>query len=165
MACADVDMVVYEDDDALSRPGQSMQPLIQYYQATEVIPDEEGPLHKLLQKQPAVLGCLQIVSGLFSFGLGILFAATQDMKQSLFTLFRISHLTGVLFIVAGFLSNLLSKYPALLSVSRNINCGCIIVAAFATCLISIDLARWNPENDLHLRVRPCPAYKHDTLLL
>ncbi|KAM7383577.1 hypothetical protein PAMP_003216 [Pampus punctatissimus] len=93
-----------------------------------------------------------MVSGLLSFGLGILFAATQDMKQSLFTLFRISQLTGVLFIFAGVLSNLLSKYPALLPVSLNINCGCIVTAAIAACMISIDLAQWNPENDLHLRM-------------
>lgn len=37
-----------------------------------------------------------MVSGILSVGVGILFAVTQDMKGSLFTLFRVSHLTGAL---------------------------------------------------------------------
>lgn len=34
-----------------------------------------------------------------------------------------------------------------------VNSGCIIVAVVAACLISVDLAHWNPENDQLLRVR------------
>ena len=39
---------------------------------------------------------LQMVSGILSVGLGIIFAATQTMGDSLFTLFRVSQLTGTL---------------------------------------------------------------------
>ncbi|XP_044214379.1 uncharacterized protein si:ch211-269k10.4 isoform X3 [Thunnus albacares] len=148
MACADVDMDIQGDYD---EPGEAMS-LIQYYQATEIIPDKQGPLHNLLQKQPAVLGSLQMMSGVFSVGVGILFAATQGMDQSLFTLFRVSHLTGILFIVAGVVSNLLFKYPGLLHLSLNINCGCIIVAAIAAYMITVDLADWNPDNEHHLKM-------------
>ncbi|KAM9310254.1 uncharacterized protein KZ484_026173 isoform 2-T2 [Pholidichthys leucotaenia] len=93
---------------------------------------------------------LQIVSGLLSVGIGILFAATQEMMDSLFTLCRVSHLTGMLFIIAGLVSNVLFKYPALLSVCLAVNGGCIIVAVLAACLISVDLARWNPDHNQHL---------------
>ncbi|XP_035862155.1 uncharacterized protein si:ch211-269k10.4 [Sander lucioperca] len=154
MACADIDMDIHEADVATRRAELREPPLVRHYQATELVPDNKGPLHDLLQKQPAVLGSLQIVSGLLSVGVGILFAATQEMKQSLFTLFRVSHLTGALFIIAGVVSNLLFKYPVLLPVSLVVNCGCIIVAVVSACLISVDLAHWseNNENDQHLRM-------------
>lgn len=40
-------------------------------------------------------------------------------------------------------------------VSLTVNCGCIIVAVVSACLITVDLAYWNREDDLLLRVRPC----------
>ncbi|XP_078109228.1 uncharacterized protein LOC144519732 [Sander vitreus] len=155
MACADIDMDIHEADVVTRRAELREPPLVRHYQATELVPDHKGPLHDLLQKQPAVLGSLQMVSGLFSVGVGIIFAATQEMKQSLFTLFRVSHLTGALFIIAGVVSNLLFKYPVLLPVSLAVNCGCIIVAVVSACLISVDLVHWsseNGENDQHLRM-------------
>ncbi|TMS11118.1 hypothetical protein E3U43_020111 [Larimichthys crocea] len=124
-------------------------PVVQHYQALEFVPDEKGPLHDLLQKQPAVLGSLQIMSGLFSVGVGIIFAATQNINDSLLTLFRASHLSGVLFIIAGFVSNLLFKYPGLLSVSLMINCGCIVVAVSAMILMSVDLILWDTRYAEH----------------
>ncbi|XP_068180327.1 uncharacterized protein si:ch211-269k10.4 isoform X2 [Antennarius striatus] len=117
-----------------------------------MVPDDKGLLHDLLQKQPAVLGSLQISSGLLSVGVGIIFSLAQEMNESLFTLFRVSHLTGVLFIIAGGLSNLLFKYPGLLPVSYVANCGCIVVAAVAACLIIVDLSDWNPAYEQYLRV-------------
>lgn len=152
MACADVDMDIHEDGDPHRRSGQRDPLIIRQYQATEMMPDKEGPLYDLLQKQPAVLGSLQMISGFLSVGVGILFSVTQDMKQSLFTLFRLSQMTGALFFFAGLVSNLLFKYPALLSASLAINYGCIVVAVVAACLISIDLADWNPENNEHLKM-------------
>ncbi|XP_054477284.1 uncharacterized protein si:ch211-269k10.4 [Anoplopoma fimbria] len=152
MACADVDMDIHGGDE---RPRIAMQReslMMRHYQATELMPDKEGPLHDLLQKQPAVLGSLQLVSGLLSVAVGILFAVTQDMQQSLFTLFRLSQLTGALFIIAGIISNLLFKYPRLLPVSLMVNCGCIIVAGVSACLITVDLAHWSQENDQHLKL-------------
>ncbi|KAM6936495.1 uncharacterized protein PEZ65_006589 isoform 1-T2 [Lycodopsis pacificus] len=152
MACADVDMDIHGDDQAPGRARQREPPTMLHYKASELMPDYKGPLHDLLQKQPAVLGSLQMVSGVLSVGVGILFAVTQEMQQSLFTLFRLSHLTGALFFIAGVVSNLLFKYPELLPVSLMVNCGCIIVAVVSACLISVDLAYWSPENDQHLRI-------------
>ncbi|XP_034730334.1 uncharacterized protein si:ch211-269k10.4 [Etheostoma cragini] len=152
MACAKIDMDIHEADVAPHRAGLAEPPLVRCYQATELVPDNKGPLHDLLQKQPAVLGSLQIMSGLLSVGLGILFAATQGMEESLFTLFRVSPLTGTLFIMAGVVSNLLFKYPVLLTVSLMVNCGCIIVAVVSACLIIVDLVHWSLENDQHLRM-------------
>lgn len=55
MARADVEMDIVGDD--LEPEGSYTQaPLIRYYQASEIMPDKKGPLHDLLQKQPAVLG-------------------------------------------------------------------------------------------------------------
>ncbi|XP_034030860.1 uncharacterized protein si:ch211-269k10.4 [Thalassophryne amazonica] len=93
-----------------------------------------------------------MVSGLFSIAMGILFAVNQEMSDSLFTLFRVSHLSGSLFIIAGLLSNLLFKYPRLLPVSLVVNCGCIVVAIAAVCLINIDLAFWHQENEQYLKM-------------
>ncbi|KAK9513698.1 hypothetical protein VZT92_027211 [Zoarces viviparus] len=152
MACADVDMDIHGGDQEPRRARQREPPMMQHYMALELMPDYKGPLHDLLQKQPAVLGSLQMVSGVLSVGVGILFAVTQEMQQSLFTLFRLSHLTGTLFFIAGVVSNLLFKYPELLPVSLMVNYGCIIVAVVSACLISVDLAHWSPENDQHLRI-------------
>lgn len=55
MACADVDM----DIQAAEEPGgadRGEAPKIWRYRASEVIPEKRGPLHDLLQKQPAALG-------------------------------------------------------------------------------------------------------------
>ncbi|XP_033182272.1 uncharacterized protein si:ch211-269k10.4 [Anabas testudineus] len=152
MACADVDMDIQGADEEPFRPDKGDAPLIRYYQATEVMPDNKGPLHDLLQKQPAVLGSLQMVSGLLSVGVGIFFAVTQEMQESLFTMFRVSHVTGALFIIAGITSNLLLKCPRLLPVSFGINCGCIAVAVVAACLISADLAMWKSGNEEYLKI-------------
>ncbi|KAL7392737.1 hypothetical protein ABVT39_000939 [Epinephelus coioides] len=152
MACADVDMSIHGHDDQPRRAADREPLLVRHYQALELVPDVKGPLHDLLQKQPAVLGSLQMVSGLFSFAVGILFAVTQEMTQSLFTLFRVSLLSGALYIIAGCVSNLLFRYPELLPISFGVNCGCIVVAVVSSCLISVDLVDWSPENDQHLRM-------------
>lgn len=86
--------------------------------------------------------CVQMMSGLLSFGIGIIFAVTQELETSLSTLFRVFYLNGLIVsslshsvtniismvgdllrssllqsIFAGVLSVLLSKYPQLLQVS------------------------------------------------
>ncbi|KAM8871245.1 uncharacterized protein AB9W97_017656 isoform 1-T3 [Spinachia spinachia] len=139
-------------EDALLGAAQREEPVIKCYQALECVPDNKGPLHDLLHKQLAVLGSLQVMSGLLGVGVGVLFAVTQEMPESLLALFRLSLLTGTIFIFTGLVSNLLSKYPGLLPASLALNCGCIIVAVVSACLISVDLAHWSPENDLHWRV-------------
>lgn len=152
MACANMEMdIVSEEQRTLRAEGEDWA-AVRQYQATELMPEVKGPLHDLLQKQPAVLGSLQIVSGFLSVGVGLIFATTQKMSQSLFTMFRVAHLTGALFVLAGIISNLLFKYPKLLHASFSVNCGCIIVAVIAACLISVDLAHWSHENDQFLRM-------------
>ncbi|XP_037836084.1 B-lymphocyte antigen CD20 isoform X2 [Kryptolebias marmoratus] len=142
MASADVDMRIHEDQEPL-RPGRrEAPPPPRYYQASEMLPAEQGPLHSLLQKQPAMLGSLQVMSGIFSVGVGILFAVTQNINVSLCTMFRVSYFTGGLYIIAGLVSNLLFKNPKLLMVSFTMNCACIIVAIIGAILISVDLARF-----------------------
>nr|XP_040021378.1 uncharacterized protein si:ch211-269k10.4 [Gasterosteus aculeatus aculeatus] len=152
MACADVNMDIQAFEDAPLRAEEREEPVIQYYRAMEFVPDQKGPLHDLLHKQPAVLGSLQMMSGLLSVGVGILFAVTQEMSESLLTMCRLSQLNGAIFIFAGMISNLLFKYSGLLPVSLTVNCGCIIVAVVSACLITVDLAYWNPKDDLLLRV-------------
>ncbi|XP_051262787.1 uncharacterized protein si:ch211-269k10.4 isoform X2 [Dicentrarchus labrax] len=152
MACGNVDMDIHGDNEDPHRAGWREPLRIQQYQASEFVPEKEGPLHNLLQKQPAVLGSLQMVSGLLSVGVGLVFAVTQNMGESFFTLFRVSLLTGALFIIAGIVSNLLFKCPRLLPVSIMVNCGSIIMAVIACCLISVDLSYWNPENDQHMKM-------------
>ncbi|CAJ1062107.1 uncharacterized protein si:ch211-269k10.4 [Xyrichtys novacula] len=152
MACADIDMDIHGEDEDLHRAGRREHTLVRHYQATELVPGVKGPLHDLLQKQPAVLGSVQMMSGLVSVGLGFVFALTQEMGDSLITMFRISYLTGIMFVVAGIISNLLFKYPELLPVSLRVNCGCIIVAVVSACLICVDLANWNRQQEQHLRM-------------
>ncbi|XP_074539553.1 uncharacterized protein LOC141800713 [Halichoeres trimaculatus] len=152
MACADVDMDIHGDEEETHRAGRRESPIVRQYQATELLPGVTGPLHDLLQKQPAVLGSVQVVSGLLSIGLGFLFALAQDMTDSYFTMFRVSHLTGILFVIAGIISNLLFKYPKLLPASFGVNCGCIIVGTVAACMISVDLAEWKENNADFLKV-------------
>lgn len=123
----------------------------QQYQATELLPSSKPLLHDLLRKQPAVLGSVQVVSGLLSVGIGIIFAVSQSIGASLFSLFRVSQLTGMLFIIAGIVSNMLFKYPELLSVSLMVNCGCLCVAFLTTPLIIVDLVKWDPY-DAYLKM-------------
>lgn len=56
MACADVDMDIHGDEEETHRAGRRESPIVRHYQATELMPGVKGPLHDLLQKQPAVLG-------------------------------------------------------------------------------------------------------------
>lgn len=56
MACADVDMDIQGDDEGPDTSGCRTPPRIQHYRATEFMPEDKGPLHDLLKKQPDVLG-------------------------------------------------------------------------------------------------------------
>lgn len=56
MACAEVDMEIEGDYEEGSMSDHRDTAMIRYYQASELLPDNRGPLHGLLQKQPAVLG-------------------------------------------------------------------------------------------------------------
>ncbi|XP_038125389.1 uncharacterized protein si:ch211-269k10.4 [Cyprinodon tularosa] len=155
MASADVDLDIHEEDIPL-QPGRRQAPappsLIRYYQASEMLPEKKGELHNLLQKQPAVLGSLQLMSGILSVAMGILCAATHDIHDTYFILFRVPLLTGILFVIVGLISNLLFKYPLLLNVSFAVNLGCIVVALFGAILTSVDLAQWQLGDDPFFKI-------------
>lgn len=55
MACANVDMDIYGAEETGGVDCQEA-PRIWYYRPLEVIPERKGPLHDLLQKQPATFG-------------------------------------------------------------------------------------------------------------
>ncbi|KAK7886283.1 hypothetical protein WMY93_025904 [Mugilogobius chulae] len=123
MARADVDLSIDAMEELPLRGVRRRETEVtRQYQAVELVPPcSQAPLHDLLQKQPAVLGTMQMVSGLVSVGVGILFAATLDIQTCLFSLFRVSQMTGALFVMAGLVSNMLFKYPELLPVSLLVN--------------------------------------------
>ncbi len=57
MASADVDMDIHgADEEPDSADWGNPTTTRYYYRALEIMPDNKGPLHELLQKQPAVLG-------------------------------------------------------------------------------------------------------------
>lgn len=62
MACADADMSITGDDQNLRGAGRSDEPIVKYYQASEMLPGKSGSLDDLLQKQPAALGVRNICS-------------------------------------------------------------------------------------------------------
>lgn len=55
MACADIPMDIQEPEEESVAEDRRV-PLMKYYQVSELMPNVKGPLHDLLQKQPAVLG-------------------------------------------------------------------------------------------------------------
>ncbi|KAL0985466.1 hypothetical protein UPYG_G00157240 [Umbra pygmaea] len=154
MACADISMDIQGPDETESEEhwDQRAELLIRCYQPTELVPPRKGPLHDLLLKQPAVFGSIQMVNGLLSVGLGFLFAVTQDPPRSIFTLLRVAPLTGILFFIAGLLSNLLFKYPRLLLACLFVNIGCMVVAVIGAALIVADLALWKTEDEQYFKL-------------
>ncbi|KAL6462363.1 hypothetical protein MHYP_G00287850 [Metynnis hypsauchen] len=154
MARASIAMDVIEEDPRkhgrLTDEDDS-HPLIKYYKATTLIPDKPPPLHRLLDRQPAAWASVQITSGILSFGLGVVFAVVFGIDQFLLTLFRVPLLTGIMFLVAGFLSNLLYKHPGLLQVCFCSNILCLVVASVGAVLLCVDLATPQPDK-LHFQV-------------
>lgn len=143
MACADIPMEIQGGNGDNERDLRRL--LIKHYKAMELEPCAKRPLDDLLKKEPAVLGSLQLISGLMSFGVGVWFAVNQVMNQSLLMLFRVPLLTGSLFFIAGLLSNLLFKFPRLLPVCMFANICSIIVAMVGAVLISVDFAVSQPS--------------------
>nr|XP_009291006.1 uncharacterized protein si:ch211-269k10.4 isoform X1 [Danio rerio] len=113
MASADISMDIQRHSDTAG----DQNPLIKYYRASEVMPAPVPALNTLLRKGPATCAAIQASSGILSLGIGVVFAASWDIGFNLLTLFRIPIVTGVMFVVAGILSNLLYKHPELLHVS------------------------------------------------
>ncbi|XP_072548596.1 uncharacterized protein [Salminus brasiliensis] len=150
MARANIAMDIIEDKHG-HQPGEDDgQPLIKYYKATVMIPDKPPVLHRLLDKQPAAWASVQITSGILSFGLGLVFAVAFGIDKMLLTLFRVPLLTGIMFLVAGFLSNLLYKHPGLLQTCFYSNILCLVVAAVGAVLLCVDLSK--DQDVLRLKV-------------
>ncbi|XP_036071719.1 uncharacterized protein si:ch211-269k10.4 [Oryzias melastigma] len=153
MACADVDMDIQVDQEPSGAGRREAPPppdLAQYYQATAMVKDE-GQRRAMKQKH-SVYGSMQIATGLFSIAVGILSAVTKEITYSYMTMFRLSYLTGVLFLFVGVTSNMLHKFPALRSMVIMANLGSIAVAIIAVCLISVDLAYGRFYYDLYMRM-------------
>ncbi|XP_061632808.1 uncharacterized protein si:ch211-269k10.4 [Phyllopteryx taeniolatus] len=144
MACADVKMDIQEDDQGQCQDAQKWPRMVRY-QATKFGEDQKGTL-------TSVLGSLQVVSGLLSVGIGLTFAVSLVMNQFLVTLFRVSHVTGTLFIIAGVVSSMLLRYPVLLTVSLTINRACIFVGLVAVGLISTDLMQWDQKYEQYFKM-------------
>ncbi|KAJ8415832.1 hypothetical protein AAFF_G00403890 [Aldrovandia affinis] len=137
MACASIDIIEQEEVEDGAR-----SPIIREYCATELLPEKKLPLHNLLQKQPAAMGVIQIVSGITSFGLGVVLA-TRTSPLTLTVLFRVPIFTGLLFIILGMLSAVLHKYSRLLPICFAVNIGCLCVGGVGIVLLIIDLGLEN----------------------
>ncbi|NP_001373326.1 uncharacterized protein LOC100150242 [Danio rerio] len=135
MASADISMDIQRHSDTAG----DQNPLIKYYRASEVMPAPVPALNTLLRKGPATCAAIQASSGILSLGIGVVFAASWDIGFNLLTLFRIPIVTGVMFVVAGILSNLLYKHPELLHTCFIANILCLCVSAIGAILLIVDL--------------------------
>ncbi|XP_051922239.1 uncharacterized protein si:ch211-269k10.4 [Hippocampus zosterae] len=151
MACSDVKMAIQEDEQGLCTDDDKLPRLVRY-QATKVGEDETEVLHDLLQMKTAVFGSLQVVSGLLSVGIGLTMAVSLMINESLVTLFRVAHMTGMLFIIAGVVSSVTIRYPFLITVSLVINKACIVFGIVAVGLITTDLIQWTHQGNYLMMV-------------
>ncbi|XP_036393746.1 uncharacterized protein si:ch211-269k10.4 [Megalops cyprinoides] len=146
MACVMRELIEQEDDRDEMR-----KPLIKQYCATDVVPAKMQPLHDLLQKQPAAIGVVQMVSGITIFGLGVVLATTSPLTLAI--IFRVPILTGLLFFISGMLSAMLHKFTRLLPICVAVNIGCLCVAGVGVVLLTIDLALATPNASPHIKVK------------
>ncbi|XP_067303982.1 uncharacterized protein si:ch211-269k10.4 [Pseudorasbora parva] len=144
MAKANIAMDIQRHEDSLGAGagagGRGDEgPLIKYYRASEALPGTVPALHGLLKKGPATCAAVQTSSGILSFGVGVVFAASFGIDNNLLTLFRVPIVTGIMFVVAGILSNLLYKSPGLLQTCFVANIVCLAVSGLGVILLAIDL--------------------------
>ncbi|XP_055067588.2 uncharacterized protein [Misgurnus anguillicaudatus] len=143
MASVDIAMdIQHHDTDS--------QPLVKHYRASEPLPGVVPVLHSFLQKGPASWAAVQASSGILSFCIGAVFAASFNIGQFLLTLFRVPILTGILFMFTGILSNLLYKHPDLLQTCFCANIGCLFFSAIGVILLSVDLT--NSQNPIQFKM-------------
>ncbi|XP_042564947.1 uncharacterized protein si:ch211-269k10.4 [Clupea harengus] len=116
------------------------RPLVRHYQAQELVPSRRPLLHNLLDKQLSAWASVQAVSGVLSFGLGLVFASTAEFSSFLLIVLRVPFLNGALFFIAGLLSNLLHREPRLLPVCFRANLACVASAAVGVVIMCVDLA-------------------------
>ncbi|XP_047664464.1 uncharacterized protein si:ch211-269k10.4 isoform X2 [Tachysurus fulvidraco] len=82
---------------------------------------------------------MQISSGILSIGLGVVFAASFPIDGLLLTLFRVTIVTGILFVAAGFFSLMLHRNPRLLQICFHSNIFCLVISIIGTVLLCADL--------------------------
>ncbi|KAF4102709.1 uncharacterized protein si:ch211-269k10.4 [Onychostoma macrolepis] len=139
MAKADIEMDIQRHEDSAGGRHDDEGPLIKYYRASEVLPGPVPALQRLLRKGPATCAAIQSSSGILSFGIGVVFAASFGINLNFLTLFRVPIITGIMFIFAGILSNLLYKHPGLLQTCFIANIACLVVSGIGTILLIVDL--------------------------
>ncbi|XP_043116023.1 uncharacterized protein si:ch211-269k10.4 isoform X2 [Puntigrus tetrazona] len=139
MAKADIEMDIQRHEDSAGGRLDDEGPLIKYYRASEVLPGPVPALQKLLRKGPATCAAVQSSSGILSFGIGVVFAASFGINLNLLTVFRVPILTGITFVFAGVLSNLLYKHPELLQTCLVANIVCLLVSGVGSILLIVDL--------------------------
>ncbi|XP_049585546.1 uncharacterized protein si:ch211-269k10.4 isoform X2 [Syngnathus scovelli] len=122
MACSHEKMEIHQNEQGLSEDVEKF-PRVVRYKATKFEEDEIWASHDLLRNRMEMLGCLQVVSGVPSVGIGFTLAIGLSINESLATLFRVSHMTGML-------------------VSLIINSVCVIFALPGLGLIIADLIQW-----------------------
>ncbi|KTF72166.1 hypothetical protein cypCar_00048802, partial [Cyprinus carpio] len=139
MAKADIEMDIQRHEDSAGGRRDDEGPLIKYYRAREVLPGPVPALQRLLRKEPSTCAAIQSSSGILSFGIGVVFAASFGINLNFLTLFRVPIITGIMFVFAGILSNLLYKHPELLQTCFIVNIGCLLMSGIGTILLSVDL--------------------------
>ncbi|KAK7146775.1 hypothetical protein R3I94_009571 [Phoxinus phoxinus] len=139
MAKADISMEIQRHEEPAGGRRDDEGPLIKYYRASEALPGTVPVLHGLLRKGPATCAAVQISSGILSLGIGVVFAASFAINNNLLTLFRVPIMTGIMFVVAGVLSNLLYKSPGLLQTCFIANISCLVVSGVGVILLAVDL--------------------------
>lgn len=139
MARADIEMDIQRHEDPAGGRHGDEGPLIKYYRASEVVPGPVPALQRLLRKGPATCAAIQSSSGILSLGIGIVFAVSFGIGDYLLTLFRVPIITGIMFVFAGILSNLLYKHPELLQSCFIANIVCLVVSGIGAILLIVDI--------------------------
>lgn len=96
-------------------------------------------LNEILNVLHVHLQAIQSSSGILSFGIGVVFAASFGININFLTLLRVPIITGIMFVFAGILSNLLYKHPELLQTCFIANILCLVVSGIGTILLIVDL--------------------------
>ncbi|KAK2903664.1 hypothetical protein QQF64_009158 [Cirrhinus molitorella] len=152
MAKANIEMDIRRHEDSAGERHDDEGPLIKYYRASEVVPGPVPALNQLLRKGPATCAAIQTSSGILSFGIGVVFAASFGISLNLLTLFRVPIITGIMFIFAGILSNLLYKHPELLQTCFIANIVCLAISGIGTILLIVDLPTGENEIEKKMEV-------------
>ncbi|TRY72901.1 hypothetical protein DNTS_011796 [Danionella cerebrum] len=114
--------------------------LVKHYRASKAVPcTSEHELKYLLKRGIPACAAIQACCGILTLGLGLVFAISMSIGESLMTLFRVPIISGITFIVAGMLTMFLRNHPELLHVCLVGNILCLSVSGISTALLVVDL--------------------------